>query len=116
MPVLAAWWLFVAPALGALERVSGVRPHAALLALFLFVLLLGMINAFSVLLPRHNRSLSPPFRVVQSLHRLTAADDVVVVNRLETLGLQILYFSNRQVVGISLSPGTYDLLSQRLAQ
>ena len=113
--VLSAWWLIVAIVMNAPDLKSGMISVSTLLVA-VFVALLFLNNAFSVILPRHNLPLSLTMQTAQRINSLTSAEDVIAVNGLELIALEVEYFADRRLIWLNPLPGSREAAADQLAK
>jgi hypothetical protein len=95
-PVLAGWWLVVALCFtyGTAER---WLPTAVIA-----VLILGLLNATMVILPRRNLRSNLPYQTAQQIAAKTDAADLILTGPQEMTALSLIYFANRQAWPVEL--------------
>ena len=99
IPTLVAWWLFTA--LCYVVCGSGRWWHAAVLV----VLIVGVVNATQVILPRTVLDSNESYRTAKWIAEETRAEDVILIEADDVTLLTVSYFAERRVLRLKSTVG-----------
>lgn len=110
VPMLTAWWLLVAMVAAIeidnerkQERAATTKPWLAMpiWPLIALVVALAVVNAVTVIWPRHNLATNTRYWLAKQVASQTSTDDLIITDGEDLITLYLVYFGRRTVLPVA---------------